>query len=237
MGAITFHVDAVLFDMDGTLVDSTAGVIGAWETFAETYPGLDVQKILSSSHGVRTVDNLRKYCGLTCEAELEREAGRFEEAIVTSSKANGGKGITLLPGVRSIIDELVPGRNNPKPCWAIVTSATRAYASAALEIAGIPTPDAFVTAEDVPQGKPYPDPYLLGAQKCGVPPEKCLVVEDAPAGVASGLAAGCAVIGLITSHSKEQMEAKHPTYLVGNLSSVSMKMGANGGIDVIVNID
>ncbi|KAG2156233.1 HAD-like domain-containing protein [Suillus clintonianus] len=237
MGAITFHVDAVLFDMDGTLVDSTAGVIGAWETFAETYPGLDVQKILSSSHGVRTVDNLKKYCGITSSVELEKEAARFEEAIVTSSKANGRNGITLLSGVRSIMDELVPGKNNPKPCWAIVTSATRAYASAALEISGIPVPDAFVTAEDVTQGKPYPDPYLLGAYKCGVPPGNCLVVEDAPSGVASGLAAGCAVIGLITSHTKEQMEAKHPTYLVENLSSVSMKMGANGGVDVVVNID
>ncbi|KAG1755510.1 HAD-like domain-containing protein [Suillus lakei] len=223
--------------MDGTLVDSTSGVIGAWETFAETYPGLDVQKILSSAHGVRTVDNLKKYCGLTSEAELEKEAARFEEAIITSSKANGRKGITLLPGVRSIIDELVPGKNNPKPCWAIVTSATRAYASAALEIGGIPVPDAFVTAEDVTQGKPYPDPYILGAQKCGVSPGKCLVVEDAPSGVASGLAAGCAVIGLITSHTKEQMEAKRPTYLVENLSSVSMKMGANGGVDVVVNVD
>ncbi|KAG1806630.1 HAD-like domain-containing protein [Suillus plorans] len=237
MSAITFHVDAVLFDMDGTLVDSTAGVIGAWETFAETYSGLDIQKILNSAHGVRTVDNLRKYCGLTSEAELEKEAARFEEAIVTSSTANGRKGITILPGVRHIIDELAPGKKNPKPCWAIVTSATRAYASAALEIAGIPIPDAFVTAEDVTQGKPYPDPYLLGAQKCGVSPEKCLVVEDAPSGVASGLTAGCAVIGLITSHTKEQMEVKHPTYLVENLSSVSMKMGANGGIDVVVNID
>ncbi|OAX44484.1 HAD-like protein, partial [Rhizopogon vinicolor AM-OR11-026] len=234
MDAIKFHVDAVLFDMDGTLVDSTAGVIGAWETFAETYPGLDVEKILSSSHGVRTVDNLRKYCGVTSETELEREAARFEEAIVTSSTANGRKGITLLPGVRSIIDELLPGKDNPKPCWAIVTSATRAYASAALEIAGIPIPDAFVTAEDVAHGKPYPDPYLLGAQKCGVPPKRCLVVEDAPAGVASGLSAGCAVIGLITSHTREQMEAKQPTYLVDNLSSVSMKMSANGGIDVVV---
>jgi len=237
MGAIKFHVDAVLFDMDGTLVDSTAGVIGAWETFTETYPWLDVERILSTSHGVRTVDNLRKYCGVTSETELEREAARFEEVIVTSSKANGGKGITLLPGVRSIIDELLPGKDNPKPRWAIVTSATRAYASAALEITGIPIPDAFVTADDVAQGKPHPDPYLLGAQKCGVPPERCLVVEDAPAGVASGLVAGCAVIGLITSHTREQMEAKHPTYLIDNLSSVSMKMGVNGGVDVIVNID
>ncbi|OJA09307.1 hypothetical protein AZE42_03123 [Rhizopogon vesiculosus] len=237
MGAIKFHVDAVLFDMDGTLVDSTAGVIGAWETFSETYPGLDVEKILSSSHGVRTADNLRKYCGITSETELEREAARFEEAIITSSKSKGRKGITILPGVRSIIDELLPGKDNPKPCWAVVTSSTRAYASAALEIVGIPIPDAFVTAEDVAHGKPYPDPYLLGAQKCGVPPERCLVVEDAPAGVASGLSAGCAVIGLITSHTREQMEAKQPTYLVDNLSSVSMEMSANGGIDVVVNID
>ncbi|EGO02173.1 hypothetical protein SERLA73DRAFT_86389 [Serpula lacrymans var. lacrymans S7.3] len=229
-------VDAILFDMDGTLVDSTAGVVGAWETFAESYPGLDIHAILSTSHGVRTVENLKKHCGIQDDAELEKEAMRFEQAIIDSSTKNGRKGITLLSGVRPIMDELLPGKNYPKPCWAICTSATRNYASSALRVAGIAIPDVFVVAEDVKQGKPKPDPYLLGAQKCGVDPEKCLVIEDAPAGVRSGQAAGCKTLGLITTHTKAQMEGCNPDFLVNNLSSVSMKMTTNG-IEVTINID
>ncbi|KAI6163094.1 HAD-like domain-containing protein, partial [Pisolithus thermaeus] len=224
---------ARLFDMDGTLVDSTAGVVGAWETFAKTYPGLDVANILSNSHGVRTVDNLVKYCNVTDPTKLKDEAVRFEQAIVNSSRADGRKGIVALPGVRSIVDELLPAKGLPHPRWAICTSATRAYASAALEIARIDIPDVFVAAEDVNKGKPSPDPYLLGASLCGVEPSKCLVIEDAPAGVRSGLAAGCKVVGLLTTHSRQQMEESQPHFLVPDLSSVTVKLHEDG-VDISV---
>jgi len=105
MPGVTFHVDAVLFDMDGTLVDSTEGVVGAWETFKETYPDIDVHAILSTAHGVRTVENLRIYCGINDFEELEREAVRFEQAIVDSSTKNGRKGIIMLPGVKDIMGD------------------------------------------------------------------------------------------------------------------------------------
>lgn len=234
MAVQKFVVEAVLFDMDGTLVDSTAGVVGAWETFAETYPGLNVTEILSTSHGVRTVENLKKHCGITDPDELEREASRFEKEIVNSSKKNGRRGIVQLPGVREIMAELLPGRSLPKPCWAICTSATRDYAAAALEMAGVPVPEAFVVAEDVEQGKPAPDPYLLGAKKAGADPKKCLVVEDAPAGIRSGQAAGCKTLALVTSHTREQMEATKPDYLVTNLASVTMKR-IEAGVEVTIH--
>ncbi|KAI0265810.1 phosphatase [Gloeopeniophorella convolvens] len=217
MPVTTLHFDAILFDMDGTLVDSTAGVVGAWETFAKTYPGLDVQNILSTSHGVRTVENLQKHCGIVDPKELEREATRFEEAIITTSRENGREGIVLLPGVRPIMDGL---RGSAR--WTICTSATRAYGSAALATVGIDRPQTTVFAEDVTRGKPMPDPYLLGAERCGISPEKCLVVEDAPAGVRSGKAAGCTTLALITSHTREQMVASGTDYLVENLASVTM---------------
>ncbi|KAJ7781048.1 HAD-like domain-containing protein [Mycena metata] len=232
----TFHVDAVLFDMDGTLVDSQAGVIGAWEVFSASYPGIDVQQILSSSHGVRTVDNLRIHCGITDPEELEREAERFEKAIVTSSTQNGRQGIVLLPGVQAALDELAPARTLPNPSWAICTSATRYYASVALSVAKVPVPDVFVVAEDVERGKPSPDPYLLGAKLCGVDPAKCVVLEDAPAGVRSGRAAGCKTIGLLTSHSRAQMEASEPDFLVKDMSSVTFKR-TDHGVDVTVHIE
>ncbi|KAF8076583.1 HAD-like domain-containing protein [Lyophyllum atratum] len=234
MPATTFTVDAVLFDMDGTLVDSTAGVVGAWELFRQKYPGIDVQNILSSAHGVRTVDNLRKYCGIEDPEELEREAERFETAIVSTSTENGRQGIVLLPGVTAALEELAPARHLPEPSWAICTSATRAYASSALRIAGVPVPDVFVAAEDVTQGKPFPDPYLLGAKLCGVKPENCAVFEDAPSGVRSGRAAGCKTIGFLTTHTRAQLEEAKPDFIVQDMSSITFKR-LQKGVEITIH--
>ncbi|KIM46371.1 hypothetical protein M413DRAFT_24104 [Hebeloma cylindrosporum] len=228
MPEIVLHFDALLFDMDGTLVDSTAGVVGAWELFRQSYPSIDVHHILSSSHGVRTVENLRNHCGIQDPEILESEAERFETAIVTTSSEGGRQGIIQLPGVNAVLNEIAPGRYLPKPCWAICTSATRAYASSALDIAGVPAPDVFVTSEDVTQGKPSPDPYLLGAKKCGVKPENCLVFEDAPSGIRSGNAAGCKTVGLLTTHTREQVEAAQPDFIVENLSAISVQRTESG---------
>jgi len=235
MPTTTIHVDAILFDMDGTLVDSMAGVIGAWNLFATKYPGLDVKEILGFIHGVRTVETLQTYCKIDDPDELEREAVRFEKAVVETSKENGRPGIVQLPGVRPIMDELLPGAKCPKPCWAICTSATKAYATSALNMAGVPIPDVFVTAEDVTQGKPFPDPYLLGAKKCDVKPERCLVLEDAPSGIRSGLAAGCKTLAVLTSHSRDQIEPCKPDFLVKDLTSVSVKR-VESGVEITIEI-
>ncbi|PSR93717.1 hypothetical protein PHLCEN_2v4612 [Hermanssonia centrifuga] len=192
---------------------------------------------LVAAHGVRTVENLRIYCGVEDPEELEREAIRFEEAIVTSAHQNGKSGIVPLPGVLSLMKEILPGAKGPNPSWAICTSATRNYAQAALSAAGITPPEIFVASEDVTKGKPAPDPYLLGAERCGVEPSRCLVVEDAPAGIKSGKAAGCKTLGLITSHTKEQVEAAAPDFITKDLSSVTMKLSENGGVDVTIIVD
>ncbi|KAI0306812.1 phosphatase [Multifurca ochricompacta] len=226
MPVISLHFDAILFDMDGTLIDSTAGVAGAWEVFAKTYPEINVQEILKTTHGVRTVETLERFCRITDPEKLEREVARFEEEIITTSKENGLPGILLLPGVRNIID-------NGSDRWTICTSATRAYGSAALESVDIAPPETIVFAEDVDHGKPMPDPYLLGAYRCGVNPKRCLVVEDAPAGVQSGKAAGCTTLAVVTSHSREQMVTSKADYLVDNLASVTMEPDEKG---VVVTI-
>ncbi|KAK0498573.1 HAD-like domain-containing protein [Armillaria luteobubalina] len=236
MPSTTFHVDAALFDMDGTLVDSTAGVEGAWEVFRQTYPSIDIREVLSSAHGVRTVENLRVHCGVTDPEELEIEAERFETAIVTSASANGKQGIVLLPGVARNFAEITPGHKLPNPSWAICTSATRKYATAALGTAGVTLPDVLVVAEDVERGKPAPDPYLLGAKKCGVKPENCVVFEDAPAGIRSGKAAGCKTIGFLTTHSKELMEAVQPDFLVPNMDSVTIRR-VDSGLDITITTE
>ncbi|KAK0468139.1 phosphatase [Desarmillaria tabescens] len=236
MPSTTFHVDAALFDMDGTLVDSTAGVEGAWEVFRQTYPSIDIHEVLSSAHGVRTVENLRAHCGVTDPDELEREAERFETAIVTSAAANGRQGIVLLPGVARNFAEITPYHKLPNPSWAICTSATKKYATAALGSAGVTIPDVFVVAEDVEKGKPAPDPYLLGAKRCGVKPENCVVFEDAPAGIRSGKAAGCKTIGFLTTHSKELMEAVQPDFLVPNMDSVTIRR-IDTGLEITVSTE
>ncbi|KAH9053300.1 phosphatase [Lactarius vividus] len=225
MPSTTLHFDAILFDMDGTLIDSTPGVVAAWELFAETYPTINVQEILKNTHGVRTIETVRMFCGVTDPEKLEvtSPALHLRTAIITTSQEEGREGITLLPGVRTLIDKLGDSKH-----WTICTSATRGYGSAALEVVGIVPPETIVFAEDVARGKPQPDPYLLGAKRCGVRPEKCLVVEDAPAGVQSGRAAGCKTLAVATSHSRERMVASRPDYLVENLSSVTMVPNATG---------
>jgi len=156
-------------------------------------------------------------------AVRQSEAERFESAIVSTSSKDGRQGILLLPGVTPILDEIVQGPHLPKPCWAICTSATRLYATSALSIAGISVPDVFVTSEDVTKGKPFPDPYLLGAEKCSVKPENCIVFEDAPSGIRSGRAAGCKTVGLLTTHSREQIESAQPDFIVKDLSAISVQ--------------
>jgi len=225
--------------MDGTLVDSTAGVIGAWDTFAKTYPGLDIEAILHSSHGVRTIDNLAKWCDITDPELLKDETVRFERAIIESAE----NGIRVLPGVRSVLENLSLAKSKPNQLWTICTSATRVYATAALKAANVDAPDDFVTADDVRNGKPHPEPYLEGAARCGVKATECVVVEDAPAGVVSGLAAGSRVIGLLTTHTREQMLKAAESapegyfYLVQDLSSVAMVLARNGrGVETIITL-
>ncbi|KAG8775634.1 hypothetical protein FRC15_000412 [Serendipita sp. 397] len=194
--------DAILFDMDGTLVDST--------------PGVEV------AHAVRTVENLKRFCGITDPEELEREANRFELEIVNASKREGRTGILILPSAKETLAPLQVGTpKEGKQIWAICTSATRAYANAALENVGITQPEAFVTAGDVTRGKPDPEPYLIGAKLCGVDPSRCLVVEDAPNGIRSGKAAGAKVLAVLTSHNREAVQAAEPDWIVPDLTSVS----------------
>ncbi|KIY74222.1 HAD-like protein [Cylindrobasidium torrendii FP15055 ss-10] len=234
MPSTTIHADAVLFDMDGTLVDSTSGLEGAWNLFKKTYPQLDIRAILGSSHGVRAVENIRNYCGITDIDELEREAERFDSAIVPCASEDGRPGIVLLPGVAAAFEAIGAYRFLPNPLWAICTSGSKAYANSATASAGVPVPDVFVTSEDVEQGKPAPDPYILGAKRSGVKTENCVVVEDAPNGVISGNAAGCKTIGLLTTHNKEQMEAAHPHFLVPDMSFVKFSLATAGGLDITI---
>ncbi len=194
--------DAVLFDLDGTLIDSTPAVLRAWGRWAAEW-GIDRPDI---PHGVPARQVL---VHLVPEERIEAAFARIEEIEVAELS-----GIVALPGAVEALQAL------PGDRCAIVTSGTRPLARARIEATGLPAPALLVTPEDVPLGKPDPAPYLLAAQRLGVAPQRCLVVEDAPAGLTSGRAAGCATLALTTSHPAAELNALGPDAVVGSLAQV-----------------
>lgn len=182
---------ALLFDMDGTLVDSTQAVHGMWRRFAVRH-GLDLDTLLRLQHGRRTVETVALYAHIGFDAAAET-------ALIAAEERMDLSGIVEIPGAGALLRAL------PRARWAIVTSAERALAVARLTAAGLPLPDVLVCAEDVAQGKPDPECYLLGARLLGVPAEQCIVFEDAPFGLTAGRAAGARVVALATSLSEDEL--------------------------------
>ncbi len=185
----TVRAAAVLFDLDGVLVDSTVAVEGHWRAFAARHD-LDAEALLASLHGRRMMDTMAAVLPDLSPARLAEEGARLEQAEVDGAR----EGTLPQPGAHELTAAL-----GGRP-WAIVTSGTVPVALARIEAVGLPSPLALVTGEEVASGKPDPAPYLLAAQRLGVPPEDCVVIEDAPAGLAAGRAAGCATIAVTTSH-------------------------------------
>ncbi len=172
----TLTVRAVLFDMDGTLVDSTAIVEQVWSEFAGRY-GLDIEEILRTSHGVQAKDTVRRFApdGADIDA-LAQELGQMERTRTD--------GIVALPGAADLL------RSLPADAVAMVTSADRILAGVRMQAAGLEMPATTVTSEAVTRGKPDPEGYLMAAALLGVEPADVVVFEDAPAGIASARAAG-----------------------------------------------
>ena len=178
----TLTCRAVLFDMDGTLVDSTAVVEQVWGEFAARY-GLDYAQILRTSHGVQAIDTVRRYAPAGADVlALTAELGAMERART--------EGIVPLPGAAALLSAL------PGAAVALVTSADRVLADIRMAAAGLAMPATAVTAELVSKGKPHPEGYLLAAERLGVDPAEAIVFEDAPAGIAAGLAAGIRTVAV-----------------------------------------
>lgn len=175
-----------LFDLDGTLVDSLPAVERAWINWA-TRRGINPQDVLDFIHGKQAITSLRHFMPGESEAAIQQEFLLLEQV-----EAQDTDGVTALPGAAALLARLdqldVP--------WAIVTSGSIPVATARRRAGGLPEPEVFITAEQVKHGKPQPDAYLLGAERLGLAPQDCVVVEDAAAGILSGLAAGCQVIAV-----------------------------------------
>ncbi|MFC4051420.1 HAD-IA family hydrolase [Actinomadura syzygii] len=195
---------AVLFDVDGTLVDSTPLIERAAREWGAEY-GIDPDEFLSDAHGRRTGDRVADFLPADQVADA---TARLEEL-----EAKGSEGITALPGAVDLLANM-----NGLP-HAFVTSMDRAQLKVRAGVAGVPLPQVVVTAEDVPAGKPDPSGYLQAARHLGVDPSSCLVIEDAPAGIAAGRAAGATVVAVLTSHPREVLTAAH--HMVDDLTRVT----------------
>lgn len=204
---------AFLFDMDGTLITSTAAAERVWTRWALRH-GLDVETFVPTIHGVRGIDTIRRQNlpGVDLEAEAAWvERGEIEDV----------DGVAPIPGAIEFVKRLPPGR------WAVVTSASIPLARARLKAAGVEPPAVMVTAEDVERGKPDPAGYRLAAERLGFDVAHCLVFEDAEAGIAAGEAAGADVVA-VTAARTHPLKTTHPTF--NTYADLQMEVRPDGSL-------
>ncbi|HEX5387428.1 MAG TPA: HAD-IA family hydrolase [Gemmatimonadales bacterium] len=183
---------AVLFDLDGVLVDSTAYIERQWREWAAGR-GLDPAPFLRVCHGRRALETIRLAAP---RLNAEAEVARFREQVVESDPV-----LDAVPGAAALVRSLPPGT------WAVVTSGSATSARRRLCAAGLPLPAVLVSADDVRHGKPSPEGYLRAAERLGVPASACVVIEDAPPGVEAARAGGMVVIALVGTYSPDQLAA------------------------------
>ncbi len=210
-----FECTAILFDMDGVLVDSTAAVAGTWGRWALAH-SLDPQLVIDGAHGRRTIETVREFAP---HLDANAEANRIESAEAMELDT-----VTIIPGALQLL------RSLPEGLWGVVTSATRPMALTRLKDAGFPMPRVLVTADDVLHGKPNPEPYLQGAAGLGIAADQCIVFEDSPAGIRAANVAGMRVIGLLTTYPPEelhQVQAK-----IADFTQVGVQQSNDGRLEI-----
>ena len=200
-----FEASGLLFDNDGVLVDSMGTVDGSWGKWSKTYsPGFQISY---EHHGRRASEIVASLIGEELFEEALAEINRLELELTHLT--------TAMPGAKKLLESLESGT------WTVVTSAGRDLGTSRLKAAGLPVPNELVSADDVSSGKPNPEPYLMGAKKLSLDISECIVFEDAPSGVAAGVAAGArAVIGI----GEEVLESK-ADIVISSLEGISFLGG------------
>jgi len=196
---------ALLFDMDGVLVDSTPAVVRVWTAWANKF-GLVPAEVVRQAHGRPSIATIREL--------LPSADHSAENQVIEKAEIQDVQDVIALPGTRLLLDALPPDR------FAVVTSASRALALVRLRAAGFAIPKHLITASDIRYGKPHPEPYLRGAQSVGAPPAACVVIEDAPAGIQSGKAAGSRVLALRTTTRDSALQAAGADWIVTDCSNI-----------------
>ncbi|MGV9796595.1 HAD-IA family hydrolase [Mycobacterium sp. NPDC003449] len=216
MSRNAFHVEAVLTDIDGTLVDSTPAVERTWRVWA-AHRNLDAEEILRVCHGRRTEDTVAQFLAPAEVAEGVAELDALELADMA--------GVVALPGTQRLLGSLPVNR------WAAVTSGSQMLMRARLAAAGLPVPDVLIAAEDVTEGKPSPQGYLRAAAALGFAAAECLVIEDAPAGLAAGRAASAHTLAVGTSHDLAELTGYDAA--VPDLGRITVETTAAGSLTIV----
>ncbi|MGA2810184.1 MAG: HAD family hydrolase [Candidatus Acidiferrum sp.] len=199
----------ILFDLDGVLVDSTPAVERVWHWWAVQHDFVP-KDVVRMAHGRPSMTTIRE---LLPDGDHEKENNEVLRREIADTE-----GVVPLPGVLSFLHAL------PESTWTIVTSCARPLADVRVAAAGLPKPRVLVTASDVLRGKPDPEPYRKGAEFLGLAPADCVVVEDAPAGIRAGKAAGSRVLALRTTAPDAELLAAGADWIVRDLSAVSLRL-------------
>ena len=205
---VEISCEALLFDLDGVLVDSNAAIARVWSKWALAH-GYDPDEMVRLAHGRPSLDTLRE---LMPDGDYEAE-----NQVVLQGEIDDIEGVIAIPGARELLDSL------PRNRWAIVTSCSRPLAEVRIKAAGLPQPFRLQTSDDISRGKPDPEPYLKGAALLGFPASKCLVFEDAPAGVRSGKSAGALVVALPTAASEQELEQAGADWIISGYHEIALQ--------------
>jgi len=214
---IAIRCSALLFDLDGVLIDSTPAVARVWHQWAVDH-GFDPAKVIRVAHGRPSRTTIRE---LLPNADIDYEDGEVERREMEDLD-----GVVLLPGARQLLNTL------PRDRWTIATSCTRRLAEVRLRAAGLPIPENMITSSDVKIGKPDPEPYLKAAMKLGFAASDCIVVEDAPAGVRAGKTAGARVIAFLTTVIRRDLEDAGAEWIVQNCADMTASSDREHGLQV-----
>ncbi len=215
---------ALLFDMDGVLIDSTPAVERVWRGWA-IERGFDPDMVVRIAHGRPSLSTIKDLLPQADAAEHEianREVERREIEDLA--------GVVALPGAEALL------RSLPHDRWAIVTSCTRPLAEVRIAAAGLPLPDLFITSSDVTHGKPHPEPYLTGAAKLGFTAAECVVLEDVPAGIRAGKDAGCRVIAFTTTRPRAELLTAGADWLMAGCASLRLMSDPSGKASLRVGV-
>lgn len=206
--------EAILFDMDGVLLDSTAAVARVWRHWAEEH-GFDPDHVAHIAQGRPSLTTIREL--------LPNADHQAENRIVERREMEDLEGVVACAGARELLAALPPER------WALVTSSTGPLAKVRLRAGGLPWPRHVVTGSDIVRGKPDPEPFLKGAAILGIAAAACLVIEDTPAGIRAGKAAGCRVLALRTTMAEEVLREAGPDWIVDSCANLALAETAPGG--------
>jgi len=198
---------ALLFDLDGVLINSTPAVARVWRRWALEH-GFDPAEVITRAHGRPSLTTVREYLPHSDHEAENREVERREIEDLA--------GVVPLPGALELLASLPPAR------WTIVTSCTRPLAEVRIKAAGLPVPPRLITSSDITHGKPHPEPYRNAAAMLGFPAEECIVVEDVPAGIKSGKSAGARVIAFLTTLAAPELQAAGADYILRNCADIHL---------------